>query len=60
MKVEVTDNYFTYDDAKEMMKIENEINEIHYQQEHRKVKDRYASNKFYMNNFKKNRRKKND
>lgn len=29
-----------------------------YQQDHRKVKDRYASDKFYMNNFKKRKMKK--
>lgn len=39
-------------------KVDAEIRELLYQQEHRKVKDRYATGKFYANNFKKSKRKK--
>lgn len=39
------------------MKSFYKMQEIIYQQDHRKVKDRYASSKFYMNNFKRKKRK---
>lgn len=45
------------DSMKSFRKTFYEMQEIIYQQNHRKVKDRYASSKFYMNNFKKNKRK---
>lgn len=45
-------------DVCEVEKGQAKIREMLYQQDHRKVKDRYASDKFYMNNFKKRKMKK--
>lgn len=51
-------DYDMFKDFWVVTKMVAQMNEQHYQQAHKKVKDRYSSPKFYMNNFKRNRKRK--
>lgn len=56
--MKVNGENYTLHDVREIENMCARLNELSYQQKHRKVKDRYASEKFYMNNFKKRKMKK--